>query len=261
MSTSASTEPFVGGSPRVKARIAGLLYLIIIVGGIFAQIGVRGRLVVSGDPAATAHNILDHELLYRLGFAVEVFYLLCNVPINLLLYDLFKVVDKKMALLMVCFATVGTAVEGVSLLAHYAPLIFLGKGAYLSAFTTAQLQTAAYVSLQMFDVGFMIALTFFGFFCISLGYLVFRSMFFPRIICALLVTEGVLYLTNSFAHFIAPTVGDRVFPFLAVSGIAEISFCLWLLVVGVNVPRWREQASRALGRGPVAPANPGAVLP
>jgi hypothetical protein len=231
-------------SPRTRARIAGFLYLIVIVGGIFAQIGVRGRLVVSGDAAATANNILAHELLYRLGFAVEVFYLLCNVPINIIFYDLFKVVSRKAALLMLFFATIGTAVEGMSLLAHYVPLILLGKGSFLAAFTTAQLQAASYASLQLFDYGYMIALAFFGFFCISLAYLIFQSTFFPRVIGGLLAIQGTLYLTNSFAHFLSPPIGDRVFPFLAISGIAEISVCLWLLVVGLNEPRWREQAAR-----------------
>jgi hypothetical protein len=91
----------------------------------------------------------------------------------------------------------------------------------------------------------MIALTFFGFFCITLGYLIFKATFIPSFIALLLVIEGVLYLTNSFTHFIAPGIGDRVFPFLAASGIAEISFCLWLLIVGVNVQRWKEQAAAA----------------
>jgi hypothetical protein len=231
-------------SPRTKARIAGFLYLIVIVGGIFAQIGVRARLVVSGDAAATANNILAHELLYRLGFAVEVFYLLCNVPINIIFYDLFKVVSRKVALLMMFFATIGTAIEGMSLLAHYAPLIFLAKRSYLAVFTTAQLQAASYASLQMFDYGYMIALAFFGVFCISLAYLIFQSTFFPRVIGGLLAIQGTLYLTNSFAHFISPAVGDRVFPFLAISGIAEISVCLWLLLVGLNEGRWREQAAQ-----------------
>ena len=246
MSTMAVTGRVAEVSPRVKARIAGVLYLIIIVGGIFAQIGVRGRLVVNGDAAATAQNIIAHELLYRLGFAVEVFTLLCNIPINIILYDLFKVVNKKMAMVLLFFATVGTAVEGVSVLAHYAPLVLLGKGSYLVAFTTAQLQAASYMSLQMFDYGFMIALSFFGFFCISLSYLIFRSTFFPRVIGGLLAIQGTLYLTNSFAHFVSPPVGDQVFPFLALSGIAEVSFCLWLLVVGLNVQRWKEQAGQSM---------------
>jgi uncharacterized protein DUF4386 len=244
MSTMAVAGRVVGVSPRVKARIAGVLYLVIIVGGIFAQIGVRGRLVVNGDAAATAQNIVSHELLYRLGFAVEVFYLLCNIPITMILYDLFKIVNRKMAMVLVFFSMVGTAVEGVALLAHYAPLVLLGKGSYLTAFTEAQLQAASYMSLQMFDYGFMIALSFFGFFCISLSYLIFKSTFFPRVIGGLLAIQGTLYLTNSFAHFVSPPIGDRVFPFLAVSGIAEVSFCLWLLLVGVNVQRWKEQAGQ-----------------
>jgi hypothetical protein len=236
-------------SPKTKARLAGLLYLIVIVGGIFAEMGVRAKLVISGDAAATAHNILAHETLYRLGFAVELFYCTCNIPLSYLLYDLFKIVNKPIARIALFFGLVGTAIEGLALLAHYAPLIFLGKGAYLSAFTPAQLQSAAYASLQMFEYGFMIALCFFGFFCLSQAYLIFRSTFFPRVIGGLLGMEGLLYLTNSYTHFLAPAVGDRIFPFLAFSGLAEISFCLWLLIVGVNVQRWREQA------GDIAPAT------
>ena len=97
-------ERIAEASPRLKARIAGLLYLIIIVGGIFAEIFVRGRLVVHGDAAATAHNIVTHELLYRLGFAAEIFYCACNVPLILIFYDLFKVVNRSAALLVVFFS-------------------------------------------------------------------------------------------------------------------------------------------------------------
>jgi hypothetical protein len=234
----------VDGSPTRTARIVGALYLIVIVGGIFAEMGVRARLVVTGDAAATAQNILSHSLLYRLGFAVEVFYLLCNVPINLLLYDLFGFIHRRTALLMVCFSFVGTAIEGVSLLAHYAPLVILGKASYLAAFSPAQLDAAAYVSLRLFEGGFSIALAFFGFFCIALGSLIARSTFFPRIIGWLLALQGSLYLINSFAWFISPAAGARVFPFLAASSLGgEIAFCLGLLVMGVNAPRWRAQVS------------------
>jgi hypothetical protein len=230
-------------SPRLKARIAGLLYLIIIVGGIFAEIFVRGRLVVHGDAAATAHNIVTHELLYRLGFAAEIFYCACNVPLILVFYDLFKVVNRSVVLLVVFFSLVGTAIESVSLLAHFAPLVLLGGERYLNAFTAEQLQAAAYMSLRLFEYGFAICLVFFGFYCLSFGYLIFRSAFFPRIIGVLLVIQGLLYLTNSFANFLAPGIAARLFPYLAASGVAEISLCLWLLVIGVNEQRWKEQAS------------------
>ncbi len=229
-------------SPLVKARIAGFLYLIIIVGGAFAQLGVRDRLVVSGDAVATAQNILANELLYRVGFAVEVFYVLWCIPLNILLYDLFKIVDKKLAVIMVFFSTVGAAVQALALLAHYAPLVLLGKASYLTAFTTAQLQAAAYLSIRLFDNGYMIALSFFGMFCITLSYLILRASFVPRFLAVLLFIEGSLYLANSFGHFLAPAVGNKIFPFLLLSGVAEVSFCLWLLIVGINLPRWKEQA-------------------
>jgi hypothetical protein len=232
-------------SPRTEARIAGFLYLIVIVGGLFAEIFVRGRLVVHGDAVATAHNILTHELLYRLGFAVEVFYCACNVPLMFILYDLFKIVNRSAAILVVLFSLVGTAVESVSLLAHFAPIILLGGGRQLGAFTTEQLQSWSYVSLQFFERGFAIALVFFGFYCFAIAYLIMRSTFFPRVIGALLAIEGLFYLINSFSNFLAPKFAAIFFPFLMVSGVAEISLCLWLLVVGVNVQRWKEQASAA----------------
>jgi hypothetical protein len=109
MGTAVMTEQIVEMSPRsqvhLRARIAGLLYLIVIVGGVFAEIFVRGRLVVHGDAAATAHNILTHELLYRLGFAAEIFICLCNVPLVFIVYELFEVVNKKITLLMLLFSS------------------------------------------------------------------------------------------------------------------------------------------------------------
>jgi hypothetical protein len=236
-------------SPRLQARVAGFLYLIVIVGGIFAEIFVRGRLVVHGDAAATAHNILAHELLYRLGFAVEVFYCAaCNVPLTLIFYNLFKVVNKNVALLMVFFDLVVTAIESISMLAHFAPLVFLGGGHYLSVFTVEQLQAAAYMSLQLFEHGFAISLVFFGFDLLLLAYLILRSTFFPRLIGVLLAIEGLGYLINSFAAFLAPGLQARIFPYFMATGIGEVALCLWLLVMGVNVQRWKEQASVA-GKG------------
>jgi hypothetical protein len=202
-------------------------------------------LVVHGDAVATAHNIMTHELLYRLGFAVEVFYCACNMPLILIFFDLFKIVNRSAALLVVLFSLVGTAVESVSLLAHFAPIILLSGGRQLSAFPTDQLQAWSYVSLQFFERGFAIALVFFGFYCFAIAYLIIRSTFFPRIIGALLAIEGLFYLINSFSNFLAPKFAAQFFPFLAVSGVAEISLCLWLLVVGVNVQRWNEQAGAA----------------
>lgn len=230
-------------SIKKTARIGGLLYLVVIMGGIFAEVFVRGRLIVHDDAAATAHNITAHEMLYRLGFAVEIFYCACNIPLALIFYKIFKPVNKDLTYLVVFFSLVGTAIEGVSLIAHFAPLIFLGNGHEWAAFTPAQLQAWAYTSLRFFETGFSIALVFFGFYCISMGCLIFRSGFMPKIIGVLLSFQGLCYLVNSFANFLSPALATKIFPVLAVAGLGEISFCLWLLIKGVNAERWKEKQS------------------
>lgn len=235
-------SPSTTGSPRLWARAAGAIYLLIVIAGGYAQLGVRDQLVVAGDAAATAARIMEREGLYRFGFAIEVFYLLWSIPLKYLLYRIFSVVNRHLAIVMILFAALGTAVQAVILLGHYAPLIFLGKGAHLQQFTMAQRETMALVSLQFFDFGYMVALSFFGGFCLIIGYLIMRSTFFPRFVGALMAIEGVAYLLNSFGHFISPPFGDRIFPFLLVAGLAELTLCLTLLIYGVKESRWRAQA-------------------
>jgi hypothetical protein len=248
MSKTVAIERTAEKWPLLYARIAGFLYLIVIIGGIFAELFVRGRLVVHGDAAATSHNILAHEMLYRWGFVVELFYCVCNVPITVIFYKLFKVVNRNVALMMVILDLVVNTIESISLLGHFAPLLLLGGGHHLSAFTTEQLQAAAYVSIELFEHGFAIALVFFGFDCLVMAYLIYKSTFFPRIIGVLLAIEGAGYLVNSSALFLAPSLQPRIFPYFAATALAEVALCLWLLVMGVNVQRWNEQASAA---GPI----------
>jgi hypothetical protein len=228
-------------SIRLQARIAGLLYLIVIAGGIFAELFVRGRVVVHGDAAATAHNIMAHQLLYRLGFAVELLYCVCNVPITVIFYNLFKVVNRNVALMMVILDLLTNTIESISLLFHFAPLLLLGN--HLSAFTPEQLQATSYLSIELFEHGFAICLVFFGFDCFAMAYLIYKSTFLPRFIGVLLAIEGLGYLVNSFALFLTPALQPRIFPYFAPTAIAEIALCLWLIVRGVNVQRWTERAA------------------
>jgi hypothetical protein len=240
-----SSNHTLEASPQVYARAAGLLYLIVIVAGIFAEIFVRERLIIAGDAAATTHNIVTHQLLYRWGFVAELIACVCNMPLAVIFYHLFNRVNRNLALLVVFFTLVGTAIESVSLLNHFEPLILLRGGPSLTALKAEQLQALVYTSLQLFEYGFSIALVFFGFYCLAIGYLIFRSTFLPRVIGVMLAIEGLGYLVNSFANFLAPEFAARFLPYLMASGLAEISFCLWLLVMGVNVTNWNRQAKFA----------------
>jgi hypothetical protein len=231
-------------SPLRYARLAGFLYLIIIVGGAFAELGVRQRLFVARDAAATAANILANEQLYRWGFVAQLVPLLCNMFLAVIFYELLKIVNRRIAMAVVCCSLVGSAIEGAGLLTHFAPLTLLLRGPTLGV-DPGLLQAQAYMSLSLQSVGFSVALTFFGCTCIARGWLLFRSGFFPRFIGVFLAIEGVCYLINSFGNFLAPAYAARIFDVLLVAGLAEVLLCLWLLVRGVNVVKWHERATAA----------------
>ncbi len=235
-------------SPRQLARIAGGLYLIVILGGAFAIGYVPGTIVVPGDPAATFHNIQAHELLYRLGLVAHITILACNVPLALIFWDLFKVVNRRLALLVVFFTLVGTAVEGAGLINQFVPVVLL-DGHYSAALTTAQLQALSYIPIDSLEAGYAVSTVFFGFYGLALGYLVFRSTFLPRWVGVLLAIGAVGYLTYGFAIFISPGFAGNLVPYVQLpSLLGEGSFCLWLLIAGVNVQRWKENASTAASR-------------
>jgi Domain of unknown function (DUF4386) len=131
-----------GASPRQLARIAGALYLINIVGGAFAIGFVRAALFTP-DLATTAHNIQTHQLLYRLGLAAHLVVTLTNVPLALIFYELFKVVNRRLALLTAFFILVATAIEAAGLVYEFTPLALLGSGPFASALPPAQLEALA----------------------------------------------------------------------------------------------------------------------
>jgi hypothetical protein len=240
---------FLDTSPRLEARIAGLLYLLNIAAGAFIYGFVRTSMIAPGDASTTAVNILKHELVYRLGFVAGLIPVLCNVPLALIFYDLFKVVNKSISALVAFFTLVATAIEAVNLLNYFIPLILLNDSNYVSAFKAQQLQAFAYMSLVLHAIGFNLALVFFAFYDLLIGYLIFKSTFLPRIVGVLMVIGGLCYLANSFATFLSPGFAAHLVPYIQLpSGVAELSLCLWLLIAGVNVPSWKQAAGAAKER-------------
>jgi Domain of unknown function (DUF4386) len=229
--------------PRLKARMAGAFYLLTIIMGVFAEVFVRGALVVRDDAAATATNILAHETLYRFGLAADLVMLVCYIAVTLLFYDLFKPVSRSLSLLAAFFSLVGIAVLAVNSLNHLAPLVFLGGADYLSAFEANQLQALALVSLRMHARGYSIAGVFFGTYMILLGYIIFRSGFLPRIVGVLMAVGGLSFFVNSFATFLLPALAARLPDISMLGGIAELALSLWLMAMGVNAAKWVEKAS------------------
>src|SRR5262249_19173167 len=151
-----------------------LLYLLNILTGAFLNGFVRSTMVAPGDAGTTSANILGHVLLYRFGFVAGIVPLFCNVPFAVIFYYLFHVVNRSFSALLAFFILVATAIEAGNLLNYYAPLILL-EGANLSAFGAEQLHAFAYMSLALHAIGFDVALVFFAFYDLLIGYLVFRS--------------------------------------------------------------------------------------
>ncbi len=228
-------------SPRLKARIIGTFYLLTILTGIFAQGFVSGRLVVDGDATATATNILAHKGLFQLGFAFYIIEMACQITMTALFYDLLKPAGRSVSLVAAFLGFAGCIIKTFSRVFFIAPLFILGGAHYLSVFSAEQLQALALLFLKVDDRGAAIALVFFGFYALLTGYLMIRSTFLPRILGVLSVFGGLGWLT-----FLYLPLGYRLFPYIAVLGLlGAASLILWLLLFGVNVQRWKEQASRA----------------
>ena len=218
-----------------QARIAGLFYLMVIAGGLYAEVFVRGSLVVAGDAAATARAIAANETLWRWGVAVHLVYLVPAIVTNVLICGLFKAVEATLARLALVFSVAGVVVEAASLLHLYVPLAMIEERGALTALGEGQRQALSYLAIGLFDTGFGFALLFFAGFCILIGTLILRSRLIPRVIGALMVVAGSCYVVSTLALILSPALSDRLVPgILLPIGLAELSLALWLAVKGVQ---------------------------
>jgi hypothetical protein len=241
-----STTGMLGGipeaSPRLTARMAGAVWLLYVGMAGLAGFARRG-LIVSGQAAATATNILAHEPLFRLSFAADLLAIACYISVTALLYGLFKPVNRTFSLLATFFSLAGCIIQGSGCLFEFAPLIVLKGAQHLSVFKVEQLQALAYIFLKLYSQAYTIALVFFGFFNLLIGYLAFKSTFLPRILGVLMAVSGVGWLP-----FLAPSFGAKYFPYILAAASGEGFLFLWLLVAGVNAQRWKERARAAVER-------------
>jgi hypothetical protein len=234
-------ERVTEASPRFRARLAGVFQFLEGLTSAFGQVFILGKLVVQADAAATANNILANEPLFRLGFASSLIAVVFHIAWALLLYDLLKPVNRSVSLFATFVILVACALQAVTSLLYFAPLLILKGAVPLSAFTTDQLQALAYAFLRLNTYAFHSYLVFHGLWCVLIGYLIFRSTFLPRVLGILLAIAGAGWML-----YLHPPLAVKLFSFIAAaSGIGEISLMLWLLIVGLNVQRWREQASVA----------------
>ena len=229
-------------SPRRTARTAGLFELLEALTSGFGQVIVPGMLVVAGDAASTAANILSHRTLFELSIVAALVGVACHIVWTLLFYELFKHVSRVLTLAAVFFSLVAIATQAFSIVFQLAPLVVLDAGHASTAFNIAQTQALALLLFRISGRAFDIYLVIFGFWCVLIGYLIIRSTFIPRAIGVLEMLAGLCWLT-----FLWLPLAHALSPYnQALAGLGEMSLTLWLLVMGVNVDRWKENAARPM---------------
>lgn len=230
-------------SPFVYARIAGVLYLIITVAAIFAHFYVPGELIVAGDAAATADNIVASQSLFRMGaIGGELIILLSEVVLSVVLYVLLKPVNKTLSLIAAVSRLAMTTIHGLNLLNYYFVLQLLNGAGFAAVFGPQQVQALVTLFLDAHSYGFAIGVAFLVPHVFILGYLIVRSGYFPKVLGILFLIAGLGYLVDTTALLLSPSYDTTPGIIAMAIAVAEIAFPVWLLVKGVNIDGWQHRA-------------------
>jgi hypothetical protein len=234
-----------GTSPRLKARMAGVFWMIATVGNLFNYMYVSQRIYVFDNAATTSHNILALERLYRAGLVADLTGRATFVVVTALLYQLFKPVNRSVSLVTTFFGLAGCAIGAVNFVFMLAPLAILRGAPYSMVFGQGQLNALALLSRNLAGVGGNITMIFFGAYCLLVGLLVVKSTFVPRLLGLLMVIAGLTYLANSAVSLLGIRLPQGLSGYFLWSGIGELLFALWLLIIGVNSDNWYREAKAA----------------
>jgi hypothetical protein len=220
------------------ARVAGLLYLIVFPFAFFS-LSVRDKLIVPGDAAATASNIMASEGLFRSGIVAWLVSQTIFIFLLMALFKLLKPVNLNVAVHMVVLLLVGIPIALVNELNQFAALLLLSGADYLTTIKADQLQAQVMFHLNLHKYGIYIAQIFWGLWLLPFGYLVFKSGFLPKILGVLLIIGCLGHLTDVIAAVVFSNFEVTVSQF---TSIGEFLLPLWLVVKGVNVERWESRA-------------------
>jgi hypothetical protein len=220
-------------SLRQAAIVAGVGLLIMTIVAPFAEFSVRQGLIVPGDAATTARNIMADELLFRLAICLYLIVAMLDVVIAWALYIFLKPVNKGLSLLMAWFRVVYAAILAVVLLNFVIALQLLSGADYLAVFETDQLQALMMLFLNAFGYGWDLGLVIFGLHLLLLGYLIYKSGYIPKILGILLVIASFGYLIDSFGKLLSPTYDLNIALF---TFIGEVLLVFWLLIKGARLP-------------------------
>lgn len=220
-------------SPRLAGRIAGWGILAMALIAPFAEFYVRQRLVVQGDPAATATNLTTHETLFRLGIVAFLVVIILDVMVAWGLYVVLKPVSASVSVLMAWARLVFAALFAVAVVNLLTAVHLVTDPTYRAAFGPSQLNAQMMASLNAFSAGWAVALVFFGIHLMLIGYLAWKSGWMPKVVGILLVIAGLGYAADSFILFLVP---DYVAVAALFTFVGELVLALWLVIRGKKIP-------------------------
>ena len=221
-------------STKKAARFAGLLYLLMSIPAPLTLIYIPSTLIVSGDAAATASKIRASEWLFRLDIAGNLLGQTIFIFVGLALFELFRGVNRRLALVMLILVLVSVPIGFVNELNQIAALILLSGANFLSAFDPGQLNALLMLFLKLHGNGFLVVEVFWGLWLFPFGVLVYRSGFLPRILGVLLIPAGFAYLAVTTSHLLFPHYGDLVSRVATVLQLGELPIIFWLLIMGAR---------------------------
>tara|TARA_R110002049_G_scaffold101975_1_gene247300 strand:- start:649 stop:1338 length:690 start_codon:yes stop_codon:yes gene_type:complete len=219
-----------------KARLTGILYLLVILLAGFSQGYVRGTIFIPDDPQVTLTNIISSEVLFRLGLISDLLAFMIDAVISILLYQLLKSVNKTIAAIASVFRILAhPAIGSLNLLNHYMALETASRSGLMSSLGIEQQEVWTMLFMNAHNAGYLLAGAFFGIHCLLLGILLYRSVLFPKVFGILMVLAAGGYMLETFGNFIFPGYQFVLANIVGFSAaIGEISFTLYLLVKGTR---------------------------
>jgi Domain of unknown function (DUF4386) len=221
---------------KKTARIAGAIYLSMVVIGPFGLIYVPTKLIVRGNAAATADNILAHETMFRLAILADLIGAVIFICLGIALYKLLSDVSRTWAGLMIAFVLVSAAVGFLNTLNNIAALTLFHGADFLAVFDKPQRDALAYLFVRMHSQGILINEIFWGLWLFPFGLLVFRSGFLPRFIGVWLMINCFGYVALSVTALFFPEYYGPAFKWAQPVLFGELAIMLWLLIKGAKVP-------------------------
>jgi hypothetical protein len=208
---------------------------LIIVGGLYGGLAVRGTLVDASSGEITLQNLIQKESLYRIGFLSDIIMVLSDVMVSVLFFFLLVHVNKIVAVFAAVFRLMQSAVLGANLINLYTPLVLIQGHEGLDPEHYSQLALQVMATLQVFDYGYLVSGVFFSANCFLMGYLLYKSPLFPKLLGIMIALAAVGYLFNCSASFFIPSlveISQILLLFTAI--ISELALCVWLLIKGTS---------------------------